>query len=265
MRHLFVIAAAIVAAVAGPAFAQTPEQQRQLDWVVERGQLLFALDRAAWVATDDMQERVPRAQQQDVRGFIVDRDGRDHVVIFFALEGEQAVALYRGRVGANGVASRETFARGQRPALSPTQQRLARVRAQLAAAAPNLAMCSRSSANLAIVPPATPDGPIDLYVMTPQTDLNTLPFGGHHRLTLDNAGRITAQRAFTNGCLNMTKPPAGENQPVGLMVTHLLDPIPTEIHVFSALAAQMPVYVGTRESVWEVTGERIRFVSRMAD
>src|SRR5690606_35056146 len=100
--------------------------------------------------------------------------------------------------------------------------------------------------------------PIDLYVMTPQTDLNILPFGGHHRLTLDNAGRITAQRAFTNSCLNMTKPPAGENQPVGLMVTHLLDPIPTEIHVFSALAAQMPVYVGTRGSVWEVTGERIR-------
>jgi hypothetical protein len=32
-----------------------------------------------------------------------------------------------------------------------------------------------------------------------------------------------------------------------LVVTHLLDPIPTEIHVFTALAAGLPVFVGTED------------------
>lgn len=260
MRHLFVaVAATIAASFAVPAAAQTPEQQRQLDWVLERGRLLYALDRAAWVATDDMVERVPREQQQDLRGYIVDRDGQDYVVIFFADEGGQPVALFRAKVSGGRVVDREVFPRGSRPVLSASQQRLARVRQHLAAAQLNLTMCSSRPPNLAAIPPATPDSPIDIYITTPQTETNIIPFGGHHRLTLDAAGRITAQRAFTNSCLNM----ALGRPTVALAVSHLLDPLPTEIHVFSAMSARMMVAVAAGGSVWEVTGEHIRFMSRL--
>lgn len=260
-----VLACTPVSAAAQGQSAPVPrsDDQAKLDWAVARGRLLFALDRAAWVATDDMLERVPRDQQRDLRGYIVDRDAEGYQAIFYADQDGQPVVLYRARIGAAGVASREIFTPGQRPALTPGQQRLARVRAQLAAAAPEMNMCSRNTPNLAIVPPETADGPIDIYVMTPQTDTNVIPFGGHHRLTLDSEGRVTAQRAFTNSCLAMPLSQPGRDRPVALTVTHLLDPIPTEIHVFSAMAARMTVYVGAGGSMWEVTGDHIRHVNRI--
>lgn len=261
MRCLFLAVAMMsVAAIAQPAAAQTAEEQRQLDWALERGRLIFALDRAAWVATDDLREHVPAADMSNLRGYIVDRDAQGFVAIFFAQEGDRLVTLYRGRVGANGIASREIFRRGQRPELTPLQLRLARVRGQLAAARPSLAMCNNGNPNFAIIPPAQPDGPI---VLTPQTDNAAVPLGGHHRLTIDQAGQITNQRRFTNSCLSLPISTGAQGATAALTVTHLLDPIPTEIHVFTSMAARLPIFVGANNSLWEVTGEHIRFVSRI--
>jgi hypothetical protein len=50
--------------------------------------------------------------------------------------------------------------------------------------------------------------------------------------------------------------------PAAMVVSHLLDPVPTEIHVFTAMTSRLPVYVMIAPSgrLYEVTGERIRFV-----
>jgi hypothetical protein len=58
------------------------------------------------------------------------------------------------------------------------------------------------------------------------------------------------------------EPGEGGAQPVGMVVTHLLDPIPTEIHVFTALAAQVPVYVAVARPrrLFEVNGQGISVV-----
>ena len=265
MRRLILalLIAAAPSALVAPAAAQTADEQRQLDWAVERGRLLYALDRAAWVGTDDMREHVPEAQQRGLAGYVVDRDSDGFLTIFYAREGDRLVAAYRGRIGAGGVAGREVFPPGQRPELTPSQRRLAMALEQLGSASPRLEMCSRSRPNVAIIPPETPDGPIDLYVMTPQTETDSLPVGGHHRITLDAQGRITAQRRFTNSCIALSiAATPGQGRPEGLVITHLLDPVPTEIHVFTALAAGVPLYVSAGQSVWEVNGEGIRFVSR---
>ena len=175
--------AAIPAALTPRAAAQTAEEQRQLDWALERGRLLFAVDRAAWVGTDDMFEHVPEAQQRALAGYVVDRDADGFLTIFYARDGDRLVAAYRGRIGGGGVASRDVFAPGERPELTPRQRRLARALEQLSEASLRLDMCSRSRPNVAIIPPEASDGPIDLYVMTPQTETDELPAGGHHRIT----------------------------------------------------------------------------------
>ncbi len=42
------------------------------------------------------------------------------------------------------------------------------------------------------------------------------------------------------------------------MVTHLLDPVPTEIHVFASYNLRMPVFVATADKrVWKVQGSDI--------
>jgi hypothetical protein len=262
------VSLAIASAAAEPAAAQSAAEQRQIDWALERGRLLFALDRAAWVGTDDMREHVPEADQRALTGYIVDRDSGQFLTIFYAKEKDKLVTAYRGRVGLQGVASREVFPPGNRPKLTARQQRLARALEQFFAASPSVTTCSRSRPNIAVVPPDEADGPIDLYVMTPQTEENLLPLGGHSRATLDRTGRIIAQRKFTNSCIELsTAEDAGSGQrPHSLMVTHLLDPVPTEIHVFTAMAAGMPLFVGTEDNrLWEVTGQRISFVQRIDD
>jgi hypothetical protein len=71
-------------------------------------------------------------------------------------------------------------------------------------------------------------------------------------------GRITGSRAFTKSCITMAQP----KNVTALVISHLLDPVPTEIHVFTSLSAGLPVYVAIPESnrVFAVAGDKIRLV-----
>jgi hypothetical protein len=75
-------------------------------------------------------------------------------------------------------------------------------------------------------------------------------------------GRVVNERPFARSCLMMGGPAAAAAprgaRPVGMVVTHLLDPVPTEIHVFTSLAARMPILVGAGGRGWQVDGARIR-------
>lgn len=269
MRNfLMAVTMAIASSAAQPAVAQTPAEQRQIDWALKRGRLLFALDRAAWVGTDDMREHVPEADQRTLTGYIVDHDSGQFVTIFYGKENDKLVAAYRGRIGPQGVASREVFQAGKRPDLTARQQRLAKALEQFFEASPTVTTCSRERPNFAVVPPDSQDGPIDVYVMTPQKDEDLLPLGGHSRVTLNRSGRIVSRRKFTNSCIELsTAEKSGPDEQLhSLLVTHLLDPVPTEIHVFTAMAAGLPLFVSTEDRrLWEVTGERISFVQRIDD
>jgi hypothetical protein len=103
---------------------------------------------------------------------------------------------------------------------------------------------------------------MDVYVLTPQTQAGIFPFGGHSRATFSAAGALLSQRTFTNTCLDMSNQPEGGDPIAAVGVTHLLDPIPTEIHVFLSIWMALPVAVATREPrrVWMVTGDRIELV-----
>jgi len=46
--------------------------------------------------------------------------------------------------------------------------------------------------------------------------------------------------------LGSQKIPEGA-KPAGMFITHLLDPVPTEIHVFTAFGSGLPLYVGVRD------------------
>ena len=72
-------------------------------------------------------------------------------------------------------------------------------------------------------------------------------------------GKAGPIRAFTKSCsaVPIDSPKAKDAKSPILTITHLLDPTPTEIHVFSSLVARMPVMVatGTRK-IWAVDGDR---------
>ncbi len=263
MIRRLVTAAALAAAsfAVPPAQAQTAEERKRLDWTLERGRLIFALDRAAWVASDDIKERIPNFAAAGVRGYIVDREGNGLVTIFYANEGGKLVAVYRARIGSRGVVDPVVYPAGQRPALTPRQVRLATTLEALRKT--SFERCGMAAPNVTIIPPAGDQDPIDVYVTAPQLRPGRIQFGGHHRLSFDAAGKEMIRRPFTRACLEVpAPPPALRRQGAMLSVNHLLDPVPTEVHVFIAMAAQMPIGVMTdgAKRTWEVTGDRIRLL-----
>lgn len=252
MRRLILILLAFVLAV--PAVAQTPDEQARLDWVLQRGRLLFEIDRAAWVTTDDLRARLPDFETSGIRGWTVERDGAAYSVIYYAGEGDGRVAAYRARVENNRVVAAELIPLGSRPPLTALQRRLADARAVVGRV--ELRVCARSGLNVAVIPPDAPEGPMDIYVLTPQTQTGVFPFGGHNRITVSASGEVLSQRAFTNSCSNI-QPPADA---LSIGTTHLLDDLPTEIHVFMTIWMGLPVNVAIGEPMrlWEVTGDHIR-------
>jgi hypothetical protein len=276
MKYRMIVAAATLSLVAAPALAQksagqnrraawalsAPAEQAAIAFALQRGRLLFGLDRAAWVATDDFVARMPNYQSQGARGYVVELAPGGYVVTFLGGPQDAPVAFYRADVRENRVHSSEVFPAAARPALTPAQRRLLDAR-NAAAAAVRGRSCNGRPFNSAVIPPAAPDGPIDVYLLTPQLEEGQYPLGGHFRITVGPDGRAGRERAFTNSCLLMRMQDVpGGGQIVSMNVTHLLDPVPTEIHVFTALTSGLSVYVGIGSPLrlYNVTGEAIRRV-----
>lgn len=234
-----------------PAAAVSASEQAQLERAVARGRLLFELDRAAWVGTDDMVANLPDYRSIGLSGYIVDRDGDAYSIIFYGGPADNPVAFYRGRVENRQVVSRQVFAAAERPVLTALQRRL--VSARETANRLGRRPCGDQPFNTVVVPPEAADASIDLYLLTPQVRQGEFPMGGHFRATINADGSVGENREFTRSCLSMPRPPNA----AGLFVSHLLDPVPTEVHVFTSLTAGVPLFVGIRSRVFAVTGDRI--------
>lgn len=256
-RRSYLMPVLAAAALALPVAAQSADEQAKLSDAAERGRLLYQIDRAAWVATDDLLAKVKDPERQGFKGYVVERTGDGFTVTFYTNENGRLAAGYVASVADGKVAESRTIPAGSRPSLTPMQLRLAAARD----VAPKLGYRSCTSPfNAAPIPPASVDAPLDLYLLSPQVRPKEYPFGGHFKVTVAPDGKVLAKRKFTNSCLNMPEPPGRGSEPVAMVVSHLLDPVPTEIHVFTSLTAGKPVYVVTRTGLWHVNGPAIRRV-----
>ncbi|MES2339430.1 MAG: hypothetical protein V4537_15165 [Pseudomonadota bacterium] len=251
---------ALAAAVQVPASpAAPPTQDRQIAMTASLGTILFALDRAAWVASDALNAKLPKDQLTGVGGWVVERDEGDVLVVtFYRGQGDAARALFTADVRAGKVVD-------SRPApadtaLTPAQHRLARARDAAAqeAVARGYRPCTAAPFNTVVVPSSNPQAPTLVYLLSAQVAAGTYPMGGHYRVVVGPDGRVTGSRPFSKSCLNMPVPRAsGGQRPAGLFVSHVLDPVPTETHVFTSLSAGLPLFVGAGGKVWSVNGRTI--------
>jgi hypothetical protein len=241
-----------------PAPPLTRAERAEVDRIAERGRLLIAIARAGILATQDMLTRVSDPDAAGIDGWIAEPEGNAVTVTFYA-EGEAGpAAVYRATVLGPRVVSRETHITGERPPLTPLQARMAAARA--ATEALDNEACTPQPFNVLVVPPAAADGPIDVYQTSAPAQRGVFPLGGHFRSTVAADGSIADSRRFANSCVDIeaSVPAAGE-QPRPIGVTHLLDPMPTEMHVFLSQLMGRPILVATGEPsrIWLVTGERI--------
>ena len=242
--------AAQEAAASAPAPEMTAAETAAVQRAAELGARLHAYDQAAWHGTDAMLEDLARARTGEIAGWIVNEVAPGWETVFFRRVGEGYEAVWAGVYDGRKVTRRTTFAPGERK-LSPGEVALAE--ATELARKQKADRCTTTAFNTVVFPSGKPDGGIYAYLLTPQATKGEVPFGGHHRFEIVD-GKIKERRSFAKSCLVMSVAGPGGQRPEALTITHLLDPVPTEIHVFSVWPAGVPVYVLTtgNDRLWAV-------------
>ena len=247
--------AALALLAAAPAAAQiSTADQAALDRARTRGELIYWYDQAAWHGTDDMFAKAPEVTKT-AGGWIVDGPADAAELIFYS-RGADPKPLYWARFKDGKLAESRKLGDGDTAMLTAQRRRMiaALASARAALIESPAQRCADKPFNTVVLPPATPDGPVPVYFLTPQTENGVLPLGGHYLFEVDAAGKAGPMRRFSKSCLALpaTAKAPERGSPVAMFITHLLDPVPTEIHFFSAMAARKPIYVGISEKIWVV-------------
>lgn len=258
------IAIGLILAAPGIGVAQqtgiSASNEASIQHAVERGRMIYAYDQAAWHGTDDMLTMVSHPETL-IGGWIVDGPADAPELVFFDKNEADPHAVYVAQFRNNKLASSRLLGFSDETKLSPERIRLIRTRKTALDSffASKVERCTERSYNTVVLPPSLPGGPTLVYVLTPQTDNDTMPFGGHYLIEVASDGKASAPRPFTKSCISLPLRDKGTDAPAALTITHLLDPVPTEIHVFTSLSAHMPIFVLTTQNrlSWTVEGGRI--------
>ncbi|KKI20358.1 hypothetical protein [Sphingomonas sp. Ag1] len=254
---------ASVAAQAGeaapPAAANAPTVEQRMAQASAIGAMLHAFDRAAWVSSDALTAAIAKDRLGALGGYVVEAaDPQILRVTYYRGTAAEARAFFVADVRDGKVVRQDVLATPV--ALTDAQMVLARAREIAARHAAERAYkpCTPLPFNTVVLPPRGAR-PVAVYLLSARQDADSYPVGGHYRVIVGPDGTVVTSRPYSVGCLNITRPklPAGAT-PVGVTVNHLLDPAPTEIHVFTSYSMRMPVLVSTREGrMWKVEGARI--------
>ena len=218
------------------------------------GLSIYLHDRAAAAATDAINHGQFKGDKR-VRGWVTQEQQGQIVVTFID---QTPAALYRVAVSSNGVAGPVTALENPTP-LTSYESGAAVARA--AALASPYRPCAATYNSVVLPLPSATSNSWAVYLLPGTTQNDVVPIGGSYRFTVSGS-KIISQRGFTKTCIALHTGP----NVAGLMITHLLDPIPTEAHVFWSLWAKKPIYVATppNGTIWDVEGNEIKLVERKA-
>jgi hypothetical protein len=241
----------------------TRAQLAELQAAATRGRLLGVIERSGRMATEDMLTHIPDPDGAGISGWIAEAEGNGVAVTFYADSETGPVSVYRVRINGGRIVDRDVHLAGTRPPLNPLQARMAAARAATA----NLdhRPCGGDVFNVFVVPPLTPDGAIDVYQISPQTRPGHYPLGGHFRTSIAPDGSVASTRGYTSACVDAPVAiPAPGTRPAPITITHLMDPLPQDIHVFLSAWTGHPLIVvaGDPQRLFAVTPEGIAEVPR---
>lgn len=262
-RNLLVdLISAILLVFAPAAQAQTMSDADMagVQLALNRGQLLYAYDQAAWHGTDAMVEDARSQGKMDELSFkaggwvirTAEESSLEFVIFDKSLDSPKLLYVARLTEGGTKVIA-HSFPIGEKSEPDAVTLRLIKAHriALEAIDGKEILRCSQKAFNIAVLPPEA-DGAIPVYLLTPQTQMEEVPFGGHTRLTVAADGTVGAAHPFTKTCLSLPSA-STKNAPKALVVTQLLDPLPTEIDVFTMFAARLPLCIGTPDGrIWSV-------------
>ena len=258
----FIVAAAIVA-------LQPPEPKANpssaISLAESRGQRLYQGYRIATYATAkskaDFKDRIG-----EVIGYVITDSGNDQLLAFVGRSDDgKHYAIWRGRY-ANGVevegalvartSDAATLSDDERVAFKAEGAALNYIFSNQSKLGP-LSCAGDRMPNVVALLPTTTDRSLAVYIMTPQTDKNVVPLGGHYRIALNKDSSVHSFKALTEGCHDIDLLHDGSRLEA-TWLKHGSDPYPNEIHVFASFAANALIMVDTgQRPLWKVEKGKI--------
>lgn len=276
MRCRLLILSAAASLLPVPAFAAPTKAAIAAGHEAEsRGAEIYAYDQAAWHSADrlrlDMEKRgwgLEKVRQEGLSGYIVEpvEDGR-LLTSYYGIKGDKpfAVARYWTR---GGEIEKGGFLTDREDAeMSPLAQLLVQ-RRQQAMQLPTeqkVFRCTKGNPNVVVLPPRS-DGSIAVYIMSSPVERGVYPAGGHYLYLFGSNGKLLSSRAFSNGCVNIGSSDPSR-RPESVVLSHVLDPQPTEIHVFLNYVMQMPLVIVTVGShdVWGISKGKVTWLKAVSN
>lgn len=226
-----------------------------------RGRQMYLHDRAAWLATDAMlADRRMRKLKDSIGGWLTEPTALGLRVVFISRDTAPR-RLFEVDVDEAGRLSEPTVE-------SPTPltaEHLAQLRALNLATSQSFMQCAHKY-NAVVLPSSNG---IRVYLMPAFAEHGVYPIGGYHLYEIDSTGEnILSSRQFSKGCIEHQDSPKGLPKgatPSFGMFTHLLDPQPTEAHVFVSLYAKVPLMIMTSDDsstrmTWSVQSGKIELI-----
>lgn len=101
-----------------------------------------------------------------------------------------------------------------------------------------------------------------VYLLSATTDPAVRVLTGHHRVKVSVDGSTVLETTpLSRSCLSQPVATDDGQRVVGLMVDHLLSPLPVETHVFTSLLYELPLLVRTGEKrSWMLAGTDIQMI-----
>jgi len=225
----------------------------------KRGLQMYLHDHASAVVSDAVQPMLTADMRKHMNGYITEERG-GAIVVSFVGTGDDGhrYAWFRAAVGPDGQLMGNVSRYDQPQKLSDYEEKAAA--ALRTATASKFAPCTPNY-NTVVLPKE--DG-WQVYLLPGVKEKGMIPLGGAYRVDTDASGlTLLAQRGFTKTCVNLPVP----DNAAALTITHLLDPDPTETHVFWQLWSRKPFFVVTvpNRSVWSIDKGHITFVQKLKD
>ncbi|MEO6079822.1 MAG: hypothetical protein ABIQ86_08600 [Steroidobacteraceae bacterium] len=237
----------------------TEEEQADANAAAQRGVQIYLHDRAAWLATDEARKLKAFRDEKRGDGYVTERRGNEIRVTFFgAGTKDSPLALYRVIVPDSAAAQPAEALENPEP-LSGYEA--GAVAARKLAMRQKVELCGKTYNSVVLPAPAGSDARWIVYLLPGTTERNVIPMGGAWRMEVNAAvDTVLSQRTYTRSCFQMPDDPKAE----ALVLTHLMDPVPTELHVFWSLTARKMIMVlmTQNESVWAVSRGSVGLVER---
>ena len=238
----------------------TADEAAQAVVIESEGKTIYEHDRAAAVATDALAKMRSFKSNKHVRGWITEDKGAEILVTIVGVgENDIPVALYRASISKEGPLVGTPTALSTPEALSDYERRSYAARSS--ALTDKFESCSNTY-NIIVLPKnGDPATGWTVYLLPGTTKKDIVPLGGSYRVDYNSDGiHVVSKRGFTKSCITLPNDP----KTIGMMVSHLMDPAPTEVHVFWSLWAHKSMYVGTVENgnLWSIKDGKIGLVVR---